>query len=109
MEFCLMMLDVERYSREDISKYIPFIESCLTFFDEHYQKEALLRGRQALDGDGKLILYPSTGAETYKMAYNSTSCIAGLGRYVKTHSFHCFPRKRGTQNHIAGLDLGTHQ
>lgn len=78
MEFCLMMLDVERYSGEDISKYIPFIESCLTFFDEHYQKEALLRGRQALDGEGKLILYPGTGAETYKMAYNSTSTIAGL-------------------------------
>ena len=78
MEFCLMMLDMERYSGDDISKYIPFIESCLTFFDEHYQKEALKRGRQALDGDGKLILYPGTGAETYKMAYNSTSTIAGL-------------------------------
>jgi len=78
MEFCLMMLDVERYSGEDISKYLPIIESCLTFFDEHYQKEALLRSKQALDGDGKLILYPGTGAETYKMAYNSTSTIAGL-------------------------------
>jgi hypothetical protein len=78
MEFCLMMLDLDRYSGQDISKYIPFIESCLTFFDEHYQKEALLRGRQALDGNGKLILYPGTGAETYKMAYNSTSTIAGL-------------------------------
>ncbi|OYU55023.1 MAG: hypothetical protein CFE25_13075 [Chitinophagaceae bacterium BSSC1] len=78
MEFCLMMLDLDRYSGQDISKYIHFIESCLTFFDEHYQKEALLRGRQALDGNGKLILYPGTGAETYKMAYNSTSTIAGL-------------------------------
>lgn len=78
MEFCLMMLDMERYEKADISKYIPFIESCLTFFDEHYQREALLRGRQALDGNGKLILYPGTGAETYKMAYNSTSTIAGL-------------------------------
>ncbi len=78
MEFCLMMLDLERFTGEDISKYIPFIESCLTFFDDHYQKEALLRSKQALDGDGKLILYPGTGAETYKMAYNSTSTIAGL-------------------------------
>ncbi|HPT32759.1 MAG TPA: DUF5703 domain-containing protein, partial [Prolixibacteraceae bacterium] len=39
MEFCLMMLDLERYTGQDISTYIPFIESCLTFFDEHYQKE----------------------------------------------------------------------
>jgi hypothetical protein len=72
------MLDMERYENANISKYIPFIESCLTFFDEHYQREAALRGRQTLDGDGKLILYPGTGAETYKMAYNSTSTIAGL-------------------------------
>ncbi len=78
MEFCLMMLDLERYSGEDIAIYIPFIESCLIFFDEHYQKEALLRSRQSLDGDGKLVLYPGTAAETYKMAYNSTSTIAGL-------------------------------
>lgn len=78
MEFCLMMLDLERFNGEDISKYIPFIESCLTFFDEHYKWEALSKGRQALDGEGKLVLYPSSGAETYKMAYNSTSTIAGL-------------------------------
>ncbi len=78
MEFCLMMLDVERFTGEDISTYIPFIESCLTFFDEHYRREAKIRGRQVLDGEGHLILYPGTGAETYKMAYNSTSTIAGL-------------------------------
>jgi hypothetical protein len=78
MEFCLMMLDLERFNGEDISKYIPFIESCLTFFDEHYRMEAKVRGRQVLDGEGHLVLYPGTGAETYKMAYNSTSTIAGL-------------------------------
>ena len=78
MEFCLMMLDVERFNGEDISKYIPFIESCLTFFDEHYRMEAKIRGRQVLDGEGHLVLYPGSGAETYKMAYNSTSTIAGL-------------------------------
>ena len=78
MEFCLMMLDVERFTGEDILKYIPFIESCLTFFDEHYRMEAKMRGIQVLDGEGHLILYPGTGAETYKMAYNSTSTISGL-------------------------------
>lgn len=83
LEFCYMMLDVERYTQQDISKYIPFVESCLTFFETHYEQEALLRGRQALDGDGKLILYPGSGAETYKMAYNSTSTIAGLKTVLK--------------------------
>jgi hypothetical protein len=78
MEFCLMMLDTERYNGEDISKYIPFIESCVTFFYEHYQWEASSRGKNAFGDNGKLILYPTSGAETYKMAYNSASTIAGL-------------------------------
>jgi hypothetical protein len=78
LEFALMMLDLERFSGQDISKYIPFIESGLTFFYEHYQYQANSRSRSTFDGEGHLILYPGSGAETYKMAYNSTSTIAGL-------------------------------
>lgn len=78
LEFALMMLDLERYNGEDISKYIPFIESGLTFFYEHYQYQANMRSRSTFDGEGKLILFPGSGAETYKMAYNSTSTIAAL-------------------------------
>jgi hypothetical protein len=32
LEFALMMLDLERFTGQDISMYIPFIESGLTFF-----------------------------------------------------------------------------
>ena len=32
LEFCLMMLEEERYTGKDISDRIPFIESCLQFF-----------------------------------------------------------------------------
>ncbi|TAD93285.1 MAG: hypothetical protein EAY75_01185, partial [Bacteroidetes bacterium] len=78
LEFALMMLDLERYKGEDISQYLPFIESGLTFFYEHYQYQANLRSRSTFDGNGQLILYPGSGAETYKMAYNSTSTIAAL-------------------------------
>jgi hypothetical protein len=78
LEFCLMMLDTERYNNADISAYIPFIESCLTFFDKHYQYLATQRGIKPLDGNGHLVLFPGSGAETYKMAYNSTSTIAAL-------------------------------
>ena len=78
LEFCLMMLDTERFSGEDITKYVPFIESCLTFFYEHYKNEALARGRQPFDEGGHLILYPGSCQETYKMAYNSSTTIAGL-------------------------------
>ena len=78
LQFCLMMLEQEHYVNADISGYIPFIESCLTFFNEHYQYLAKLRGSKAFDGNGNLVLYPGSAAETYKMAYNSTSTIAGL-------------------------------
>jgi hypothetical protein len=82
-EFCLMMLEEERYTGKDISTSIPFIESCLKFFDEHYQYLAKERGRKPLDGDGKLILFPGSGAETFKMANNSTSTIAALQTILK--------------------------
>ena len=73
-----MMLETERYTSQDISEYIPFIESCLSFFNEHYQYLARLRGRKTLDENGHLILYPGSACETYKMAYNATSTIAAL-------------------------------
>jgi hypothetical protein len=78
LEFCYMILEKERYTGADISEYLPLIESSVRFFDEHYRYLAKQRGARALDGNGKLILYPSSGAETYKMAYNSTSTIAAL-------------------------------
>ena len=78
LEFCLMMLETEQYSGKDIMEYIPFIESCLTFFDEHYQYLAAKRGSKKLDGDGHLVLYPGSACETYKMTNNSSSTIAGL-------------------------------
>ncbi|WP_158827522.1 DUF5703 domain-containing protein [Mucilaginibacter lacusdianchii] len=78
LEFCLMMLETERYEGRNISDYIPFIESCLTFFNEHYQYLARNRSNKTFDGNGNLVLYPGAGGETYKMAYNSTSTIAAL-------------------------------
>lgn len=78
LEFCMMMLENENYTGKDISSYIPFIESCLTFFDEHYKYLAAQRGFKTLDANGHLVLYPGAGCETYKMATNSSSTIAGL-------------------------------
>ena len=78
LEFCSMILQAREYSGMDITKYEPLIRQCLVFFDEHYQYLAKKRGVKPLDGDGKLILYPSSGCETYKMAYNPSSVIAAL-------------------------------
>ena len=77
-EFCQMMLQQKEYASEDIQKYNQFIISCLRFFDEHYQYLAKQRGRKVLDGNGHLILYPGSGAETYKMANNANSTISAL-------------------------------
>ncbi|NLO71330.1 MAG: hypothetical protein GX102_10430 [Porphyromonadaceae bacterium] len=78
LEFCLMILETKTYNDTDISEYIPLIESCLTFFNEHYTLLAERRGRRALDENGHLVFYPGTACETYKMAYNATQTIAGL-------------------------------
>ena len=78
LEFCQMMLENQRYADKNIKAYIPFVESCLTFFNEHYQYLAKNRGSKTLDSEGHLVLYPGSGGETYKMAYNASSTIAGL-------------------------------
>lgn len=78
LEFCQMMLEANRYSGFDITKYEPLIENALTFFDQHYRYLAKQRGVKDTDSDGKLILYPSSGCETFKMAYNPSSVVAAL-------------------------------
>ncbi len=57
LEFCLMMLETERYAGNNIGEYIQFIESCLRFFNDHYQYLAGKRGRKTLDGNGHLIIF----------------------------------------------------
>ena len=77
-EFCLMMLQESRYTGKDISSKVPFIMSCIRFFDEHYKYLARKRGIKDLDGNGHLVLYPGSAGETYKMANNASSTIAAL-------------------------------
>ncbi len=85
LEFCMMMLETHRYASADIRRYMPLIESSLKFFDEHYQYLASLRGKKTLDENGKLILYPGSACETYKMANNASSTIAALHTVISTY------------------------
>ncbi len=78
LEFCLMMLEEEQYTGIDISRRIPFIESCVQFFYEHYWYEAKKRTARPFDNNGRLTFYPGSGAETFKLATNSTATIAAL-------------------------------
>lgn len=85
LEFCQMMLQSAEYNGTDISEYKPLIEQSLIFFDEHYQQLAGQRGAKKLDGDGKLILFPGSGCETYKMTNNAASTVAGLRRVTSEY------------------------
>ncbi len=85
LEFCQMILEMEIYAGADIKKYIPLIESALTFFDEHYRYLATRRGSKALDGEGHLILFPGSACETYKMTNNASSTIAALRIVLETY------------------------
>lgn len=83
LEFCLMILDAEQFTGQDITKYIPLIESSLTFFDEHYRYwNKKLNGKE-LDTNGQLVIYPGTACETYKVAKNPVQTIAGLKIVIK--------------------------
>ncbi len=88
LEFCQMILLANEYSGMDITRYRPLISEAVRFFDEHYQFRAKQRGATALTEDGKLVIYPSSGCETYKMAYNPSSVIAALRAVTATLQRH---------------------
>lgn len=89
LEFCSMALQIHAYNGMDVSKYEEMVRQCLLFYDQHYQYLAKQRGLKALDGDGKLVLYPTSGCETYKMAYNSSSVIAALKTVAEQAIAYC--------------------
>lgn len=79
LEFCMMALQAREYAPETSwDKYESLIAECLKFFDEHYLYEANKRGAKTFDANGKLVIYPGSGCETYKMAYNPSCTIAAL-------------------------------
>ncbi|TDS10266.1 DUF5703 domain-containing protein [Sphingobacterium paludis] len=83
LEFCMMMLETGSYAGQDVKPYLPFIESCIRFFDEHYQYQARQQGSKVLDQQGHLVFYPGSSAETYKMAYNASTTVAALQEVTK--------------------------
>lgn len=90
LEFCMMALEAHRYQSIstpriktgvpdfDLDRYRPLITQSLRFFDEHYQYLAKKMGSKALTDSGRLVIYPGSGCETYKMAYNPSSTVAAL-------------------------------
>ena len=85
LEFCSMIIDAKSYAGMDIEKYDTLIRQCIKFFPEHYRQLAVERGPKALDGDGHLVIFPGSGCETYKQAYNPSSTIAALIRVCQQY------------------------
>lgn len=78
VEHAFMILEYHRFTSNDISDYMPFIEQSLIFFDQHYRIRQKMRNGAELDEKGKLVIYPSTSCESYRGAKNPTDLISGL-------------------------------
>lgn len=84
IEHAYMIMEYHRFSGADISKYIPFIEQSLIFFDEHYRARQKMRNGKEVDENGKLVIFPSTSCESYRGAKNPTDVLAGLQACLKS-------------------------
>lgn len=85
LEFCQMILMSGQYGGTNIAPYLPLIRESLLFFDRHYRYLAGRRSRKDLDENGYLIIFPGSGCETYKQAYNPASTVAALHTVLKTY------------------------
>lgn len=85
-EFADMILQANIYSGFDVKPYLEFIEHQLAWFDKFYTREMQKRNPWPLTGmagNESLVIYPGSGAETYKESYNPVSTLAGLRQVVK--------------------------
>jgi len=83
LEHAYMILEYRRFTGADISKYIPFIENAVVFFDEHYRRREQVRSGRELDENGHLVIYPSKACESFRGATNPADVIAALNACVE--------------------------
>jgi hypothetical protein len=84
IEHAYMILEYHRFTGNDITKYLPFIEQSLIFFDEHYRARQIMRDGNQVDENGKLVIFPSTACESYRGAKNPTDVLSGLQACLKS-------------------------
>jgi hypothetical protein len=79
LEFSYMILEYYRFSKKDISAYIPLIKSSIAFFDQHYRYRAKQHFGKEFSDEGKYIFYPCMALETYTgNVKNPSDVIAAL-------------------------------
>ena len=74
LETALMILEYNRFTRQDISEYIPFMEAIVLFYHNFYDQD---------DEHGKMVMYPANALETYHVVKNPVDAIAGLQRVIE--------------------------
>lgn len=84
IEHAYMILEYHRFTGADITRYMPFIEKALIFFDEHYRARQKMRNAKELDENGKLVIFPSTSCESYRGAKNPVDVLSGLNACLTT-------------------------
>lgn len=111
LEFAYMILKYHDYTGRDIGKYIPFIESCVRFYFEHYRMINRENTLSDYDEDGKLFIFPSTALETYKNAANPTDAVSGLravvGRLCTLEEYVDCGYYRELMEHLPEIPLGS--
>jgi hypothetical protein len=78
LEFAYMMLQYHRFTNSDVSAYLPFINSAVTFYFEHYQMRHRNATGQPFDEHDKFVIAPSKALESYTEAVNPADAVAGL-------------------------------
>lgn len=102
LEFCLMVLDLHAYTGNDIARYLPLVDACVIFFDEHYRQRAERDTGAPLSPEGQLIIDHSTALETYKDALNPTPVVSGLR--VVTERLLALPTELGSVGQREGWE-----
>jgi len=78
LDWSWLVLQYHIFSGEDITRYLPFVEQSVIFYDEHYRYRCKQLTGKELDENGKLAIYPANSLENHWDARNPTSVIAGL-------------------------------
>jgi hypothetical protein len=78
MEFALIMLELGRYTGQDISGYLAPAQGIIHYYDQFYQKEHAKRTGKPLDENGQLVIYPSDALEIFHGCTNGIADICGL-------------------------------
>jgi hypothetical protein len=84
LEISYMMLEYHRFAGKDITPYLPFINACVQFYDEHYRMINKRRTGKELNDEGKLVFYPTTPGESNLNSTNAADIVSGLTAVLTT-------------------------